>query len=268
MEARIDIRASRSACSFFCIKTIILFILISVSNTLSSQVFKVDKTRFLTVTSSFLALDLSNNILDNKIIDKPTAAELANLEKNDVPFFDHIAFQPYSETLKDWSDFTALAAMGVAAYAAYDKEYWLDNLMVFSEIMIIQSAITKWIKTFSGRYRPFVYDRKIRTKKKQEYNSQHSFFSMHSSTTFAASTYAYYYYSQNFGKNIPTAILMYSPAVATACLRVASANHFPSDVIVGAAAGCAISYFLCDWHRSDTVIINLGFNQIGISIKY
>jgi PAP2 superfamily len=255
-----NLRASRSACSFL--------LLLIISTTLSAQIFKVDKTQFLTVTSGLLAIDLSNNYLDDKFIDKPSAAELASLNKDDVPFFDHIAFQPYSKSLKDWSDYTAIAAIGIATYTTYDHDYWMDNLMVFSEIMLAQSAFAKWIKTFSGRYRPFVYDDDVSLSKKREYNSQHSFFSMHSSTTFAASTFAYYYYSQNFGKNIPTALLIYSPSVATAVLRVASANHFPSDVVAGAVVGSGISYLICKLHRSDAVIINLGYNNIGLSIRY
>ena len=249
-------------------KKYIILLLMIIYTSLSAQIFQVDRTEFLTITSGFLTLDLSNNYLDSKFIDKPSEIELASLNEDDVPFFDRIAFQPYSTTLKDWSDYTAIAALGFAAYTAYDRDYWLDNLMVFSEIMIAQSAVAKWTKTLSGRYRPFVYGDDVSLAKKQEYNSQHSFYSMHSSTTFAASTFAYYYYSQNFDRNIPIAILLYSPAVATAVLRVASANHFPSDVVVGAVIGSGISYLICQWHRSDVVVIDLGFNSIGISFRY
>ena len=249
-------------------KKIFLLISILLGVSLSAQVFQVDKTEFLALTSGFLVLDLSNNYLDDKFIDKPSETELDSLNENDVLFFDRIAFQTYSTTLKDWSDYTAIAALGIAAYTAYDQDYWLDNLMVFSEIMIAQSAVAKWTKTLSGRYRPFVYDDDVSYEKRQEYNSQHSFYSMHSSTTFAASTFAYYYHSQNSGRNIPIALLLYSPAVATAFLRVASANHFPSDVVVGAVMGSGISYLICQWHRSDTVIINLGFNSISLSLRY
>ena len=260
MEIKKNFRASCLACS--------LLLLIILPAVLSAQIFKVDKTQFLAVTSGLLAIDLSNNYLDEKFIDKPTISELNALDKDDVSFFDRIAFQPYSKKLKDWSDYTAIAAIGVATYTAFDHDYWMDNLMVFSEIMLAQSAFAKWTKTFSSRYRPFVYDDKVSFSKKREYNSQHSFFSMHSSTTFAASTFAYYYYSQNFGENIPTALLMYSPSVATAVLRVASANHFPSDVVAGAVIGSGISYLICRIHRSDAVVINLGFNNIEFSIKY
>jgi len=260
LEININFRASLLACS--------AFLLIILPAALSAQIFKVDKTQFLTVTSGLLAIDLSNNYLDEKFIEKPSAADLISLDKDDVPFFDQIAFQPYSKSLKDWSDYTAIAAIGIATYTAFDHDYWMDNLMVFSEIMLAQSAFAKWTKTFSSRYRPFVYDAEVSDRKKREYNSQHSFYSMHSSTTFAASTFAYYYYSQNFGKSIPTALLLYSPSVATAVLRVASANHFPSDVVTGAVIGSGFSYLICRIHRSDTVVINLGFNNIGFSIKY
>jgi membrane-associated phospholipid phosphatase len=249
-------------------KKILLFISLLISFSLSAQVFNVNKKVFLLTISTALAADLSNNYADRKLIEKPSISDLAKLDKDNVAFFDQIAFQSYSKKLKDFSDYTAYFTLGTAAWFAFDEQYWLDNLMIYSEVMIVQSAIAKWTKTLTHRYRPFVYDDDVSSAKKQQRNSQHSFYSMHSSTVFAAATFGYYYYSQLYGRNLPLALALYVPAATTAVLRVASANHFPSDVVVGALAGSCISYFICKMHRSDKVFINFGLSSLNLEYRF
>lgn len=219
-------------------------------------------------SSTALAADLLNNYADRKIIEKPSFTKLSKLNADDIPFFDRWALQTYSSKLKDVSDYTAYFTVGLAAFYAYDDFYWLDNLMVFSQIMITQSAVTKWTKTLTNRFRPFVYDDSVSIEKKQERNSQHSFYSMHSSTVFAASTFAYFYYFKLHGKNISTAVILYTPSVATAILRVASANHFVSDVVLGAIVGSGISYLICNSYLSNRFKIEISYNSFGLNYKF
>jgi membrane-associated phospholipid phosphatase len=134
--------------------------------------------------------------------------------------------------------------------------------------MLAQSAICKWTKTFSHRFRPFVYDDAISLTKKVQRNSQHSFYSMHSSTVFSAATCGYFYYYQNYGHNILAGSLLFGSASATAILRVASAQHFPSDVIVGAVVGSSISYLICKYHHNKKLKLSFGFNSVDISYKF
>ncbi|MEA2097084.1 MAG: phosphatase PAP2 family protein [Candidatus Cloacimonadota bacterium] len=252
-------------------KKIQLFIFILlIPLVLNSYIFEVDKIESLIFISSALALDLSNNYFDRQFIEAPTNLELDVLDENDVPFFDRIGLQSYSAELKDFSDYTAYLAIGTTLYCLYesDKEILLDNLLVLSEIMIAQSAIAKWTKTLTHRYRPFVYDENMSYDKKKERNSQHSFYSMHSSTVFAAATSGYYYYSNNYGHNILIGSILFGSASATAVLRVASAQHFPSDVIVGAVVGSSISYAICKYHQDKKLKLSFGYDSVNISYKF
>ncbi len=250
-------------------KVIIFFLILSiVSINLFGQVFRVDRQKILLHTTAALSLDLLNNYVDRQLLEKPTEFELSQLNKNDIIFIDRWSWQPYSKNLKDFSDYSAYLTLGLVAYYTYDDYFWLDNLMVLSQVLITQSAVTKWTKTLSKRYRPFVYDNEISTEKKQARNSQHSFYSMHSSTTFAASTFAYYYHSKIHGRNIPLALLLYSPAAATAYLRVASGNHFFGDVVVGALVGSGLSYLICQSHLSNRFSVQIGFNTIRMNYKF
>ena len=248
-------------------KSIFLLFLINVIS-LSAQTFHVNRLHYAGFLSSAILLDLSNNYIDDKIFDDLTESEIASLDKDDVPFFDRIAFQSYSQNLKDWSDYTVYFAVGSGLILAYDKNHLLDNIMVYSEVLMAQSAVCKWVKTVSRRARPYVYDDEITPKKKQQDNSRHSFYSSHSSTAFSAATFGYYVYRDKYGDSIPIAVLLYGSATATAALRVASANHFPSDVFIGAIMGSGISYLLCRMNRSDRFNVELGINSIGITYKF
>ena len=248
-------------------KSFFLLILINVIS-LSAQTFQVDRLKNLTIISTAILLDLSNNHFDDILIDDFTESEIENLDKDDVPFFDRLAFQPTSQNLKDWSDYTVYFAVGSGLSLAYDRDHFLDNIMVYTEVLMVQSAVCKWVKTVSKRARPYVYDDEITPEKKQQDNSRHSFYSSHSSTAFSAATYGYYMYRDRYGDSIPIAVLLYGSASATAALRVASANHFPSDVFIGAIMGSGISYLICRMNRSDRFNVELGINSIGINYKF
>ncbi|MDA3813371.1 MAG: hypothetical protein PF570_03870, partial [Candidatus Cloacimonetes bacterium] len=102
---------------------------------LNSYIFEVDKVESLIFISSVLALDLSNNYFDRQLIEAPTSLALDALDKDDVPFFDKLGFQPYSATLKDFSDYVAYLALGSSIFCLYesDKRILMDNLIVFGE---------------------------------------------------------------------------------------------------------------------------------------
>lgn len=248
----------------------LFFLILLIPIWLNSYIFEVDTTESLIFISSALVLDLSNNYFDRQLIEKPTELELNALSQDDVPFFDKIAFQPYSATLKDYSNYAAYFAIGSTIYCLYesDRRVLLNNLIVFSEILIAQSAIVKWTKTFTHRYRPFVYDEDVSDIKKMQRNSQHSFYSMHSSTVFASATCGYYYYSQKNGHNILIGSILFCTASATAILRVAAAQHFPSDVIVGAVVGSGISYVICKYHRNKKLKLSFGYDSVDISYRF
>ncbi len=162
-------------------KIILILFFIFSSLQLSAQTFEVNKLESVIFISSALAIDLSNNYFDDKLITNLSESEIESLNKNDVPFFDRIGFQPYSKELKDWSDFTVRITIGSALVLAYEKDYFLDNLVVLLEAALAQEAVCKWVKTISRRARPFVYDDEISLQKKQQDNSRRSFYSSHSS---------------------------------------------------------------------------------------
>ena len=249
-------------------KVLLITILILISFQLSSSVFQVNKLGSLAYIAGITSLEFLNNHYDSHNIFPLSENDINKISKNNVLKFDRIAFQPYSPKLKDLSDYTIYFTFASALYFSFEKEEILNNLVVLTEVMVTQNIIGKWTKSFSKRKRPFVYDENISISKKQEHNSQHSFYSLHSSAAFSAATYAYYYLVKKNGRNIPAALVLYGSATATASLRVASANHFPSDVIIGAVMGSAISYFICEYHHKKQINIQVGFNSLNLEISF
>ena len=248
----------------------LIFIILLIPLLLNSYIFEVDAKESLIFIVSAVAVDLSNNYFDRQYIETPTDLELEALTSNDVPFFDRLGLQPYSQSLKNYSDYAAYLAAGTALFCIFekDKKILLNNLIIYGEIMITQSLVSKWTKTLTQRYRPFVYGDDVTNSKKKQRNSQHSFFSMHSSSTFASATYGYYYYSKNYGHSVLLGSLLFGAASATASLRVASGQHFPSDVIVGAIVGSGTSYIICKYHENKKFKLSLGYNSVEISFRF
>jgi hypothetical protein len=219
---------------------------------LCSQVFQLDYGKSFTYLGGTLALDLFNNYYDINNTFPLRESEIATLTKSDVPWFDRIAVRNIDLKAKKHSDYAVYLTIASALTVSFDKEHYRTNWLVFSEILLTQSMIAKWTKSFSKRKRPFVFEDTVPLAKKQERNSQHSFYSMHSSSAFSAATFAYFYHSKKHGKNIQIALWLYGGATATAVLRVSAANHFPSDVIIGAVVGTGISYLICRYHYSKS----------------
>ena len=250
-------------------KKIFLLIILLVCSSIYSQTFNVNYLHSFLYLSGIGALDLSNNYFDRHFIKNISEKEIEKISTENVPSFDRYAiYQPYSKKLKSWSDYSVYATIASSIILSYDDNYFKDNLIVFGEILLTQSAVCKWTKTFSRRFRPFVYDKNVSLNLKKSRNARHSFYSMHSSTAFAAATFAYFYQQKKHGGNYYKAFFLFGSATLTSFLRVQSENHFPSDVIIGAIAGSSISYLFCKIHTQNKIKFSLDTNKIEIILYF
>ncbi len=197
-------------------------------------------------------LDLSANYYNDKYVDSLSLSQIANAKKDNIPFFDRFAVDMYDVSLKDLSDITAFANILLPMFSSFfmQREYFVSDMVMYGEILFLQSGVAKWSKYLTKRNRPFVYNTDISFAKKQEKNSRHSFFSMHSSTAFSSAVFGSYLYQQRGGEySTYFWIISLGLASSTATLRVASGSHFPSDVIVGAMVGSFIGYAIPYLHK-------------------
>ena len=147
-----------------------------------------------------------------------------------------------------------VAALGLTSWAAAadgrSDEMWVNDLIIV-EATTTTVALTQVVKPIFGRARPAVYydAHDWRSFPKQEVNG--SFFSGHSSTSFAlavssgtvASMRGYRLAPVVWGVGLPIAAL-------TAYSRMAADAHYLSDVVVGSVVGAGIGFSMAYFMHS------------------
>lgn len=244
-------------------KLFIVILLIFNCFTISAQVFDIDLNGYITMMSSLTLLDLGNNYIDQVSLKNLDQKTLSKLTPEDIPAFDRWSPRRNIPTIKDFSDYTNWVTISTSLYLLSDS-HWVKNYLVMGEIIHAQSVIGKWVKTLTHRIRPYSYDK---SGDKQKSN-QHSFYSLHASSAFAAARVSYYYYRENGGENILVPIILYSGATSTAILRVLAGQHFTSDVIIGAIMGTLIADQLIKINTVNPLNLDLKSDYIGLSYRF
>jgi PAP2 superfamily protein len=243
-------------------KIIITIIFVFILSNIQAQVFQISDSEYFRNMLFWGCLDLGNNYAEDIIQSDLTLRQVEGLKRNDIPFFDNWISFKTNKNLKAMSDYSYAALLGISLVLTYDEGYVKENLMVMSQILLMQSAIGKWVKTVTARKRPYVFD------KNSNKINQNSFYSLHSSGAFAIATFTYFHYTKNNGRNYYLAAVLFSGASLTAVLRVASAQHFPSDVTAGAIAGSLISYLVCRNYFNSDIQLTVNSNYLGLKLNF
>ncbi|MDD5307132.1 MAG: phosphatase PAP2 family protein [Deltaproteobacteria bacterium] len=142
----------------------------------------------------------------------------------------------------------ALDLLDVAVSSPADGTYGLvTDTLVLAETVTVDMGITNVVKYTVRRQRPFTYDTGSTDAERADVDSSFSFWSAHTSTTFAMATaYSYLFMMRHPGSPLiaPCWILTELMAATTGVLRVVAGKHFYTDVIAGAVSGVAIGYFV------------------------
>ena len=140
-------------------------------------------------------------------------------------------------------------ALTVDARPNQSSEARLEDVMVFSEAVVVTAAVTEWSKLVFRRPRPPRYSQHATRYPEADYGR--SFPSGHTSTTFAAAA-AYMSILQRrgeAGRHESKIAAMFGVATLTGVLRVFAHKHFPTDVVAGAVLGTAIGWAIPQVHR-------------------
>ncbi len=254
--------------SLFFMKKFILLILLTSAGTAYSQTFNMNPTRFLLYFTAAGIAQYAAEQYDNKYTTLPDSDFLQELDRDKIWNLDRHLLRPYSSENEKWSKYVTGGLVASAIAISYDDyEFW-DNMRVFSTILMTQSAVAQWTKTLSKRSRPYLYYDDTPEDLKYKRRAKHSFYSHHTSISFASATYAYYYYYQTQRSNWQLAALLYGGAVTAGVLRINSGEHFLSDVIVGALMGSSISYLICRAHTSDQIQFLLSPTSMKLSLFF
>lgn len=229
-----------------------IFILIFLNFTNIFAQYELEWKKEILISTSSLAAFGASFLISNQ---SDTTFHSTNYNINDVFIIDKFLAQPYNKTYNDISDITLMVNLlaPIAVNFNQFKNSWTVPVM-YSETILATSALTYLIKNIIQRPRPFNYFDIQDKSELTSFDSQLSFFSGHSSMSFAAATFNSIIFSR-FNPNSEYKDIVWisslTSASLTAILRVMAGKHYFTDVLTGAAVGTLMSYLITELHEVD-----------------
>jgi membrane-associated phospholipid phosphatase len=159
------------------------------------------------------------------------------------------------------------APLGLFAGGRGDSRLGLKLAFIEVEVLLASAAASQFVKAVAQRPRPGVYGGAARGGAAYE-----SFYSGHTSVSFAAVVGAATLYTSTFpgDRVMPWVFLAGAGAAASVgVLRVAAGKHFPTDVLVGAAAGSLIGWAIPTLHRRSGILrLSAGPGGLGLQGRF
>lgn len=124
---------------------------------------------------------------------------------------------------------------------------FLDDALVFGEVLALNAVAVSLVKTAVQRPLPLSYSGDPRFVHSP--SGYRSFYSGHTSTAFAAATFGALLLER---RGVPGAVVWPAALVLAGSVgleRLEAGRHFPSDVLVGAAAGALVAIVVAKTHE-------------------
>ncbi len=167
-------------------------------------------------------------------------------KKSDIASFDQIFMRPYSKPLHIvGTGTTALVLAAPAIFAIMPSSEWLTIGTMYAETLLLANGIKEWIKLLVYRARPYMYFDDYPEDKLEDGDWNCSFPSGHTTYAFAGAAFTTMVFCQCFPNSnwkYAVAGLSFGLAAITGGLRMASGNHFFTDVFIGAVIGTAVGF--------------------------
>ena len=171
-------------------------------------------------------------------------------DKEEVNAFDRPFMNPYSKALDYTATGLELASLMTPLFLipAPSQDYWKLGLE-YAQTVAIAWGSKELAKHLVTRYRPYMYFEGAPQDAIDDGDYKDSFFSGHATLSFAGAAFTTYntliYMPDSPYKWIAIGT-SYALAATTAVLRLASGNHFMTDILCGAVVGTALG-FLIPW---------------------
>ena len=162
-------------------------------------------------------------------------------KKADIPAFEQIFMRPYSKPLHIVGTGTmGLALATPALFAIMPSNEWFTIGTMYVETLLIANGIKEWTKLLVYRARPYMYFDDYPQSKVDDGDWNCSFPSGHTTLAFAGATFTTMVFCRCFPDSnwkYAVAGASFGLAALTGALRMASGNHFFTDVLAGAVIG-------------------------------
>jgi len=176
-------------------------------------------------------------------------------DKSRINALDQWLTFPYSPVIDRLGTGLALTSLLTPAlmFSTPSKE-WLTIGAMYIETLTLAYGLKELGKLCISRARPYMYFDGLPQKAIDDYDWNRSFPSGHTTLSFAGATFTSYVFSQYYPDSkwkIPVIASSYAIAVGTAVCRIASGEHFVTDVIVGALTGALCGVVIPWIHTLD-----------------
>ena len=248
----------------------------------SGDVFKLEPVSDGILFGTGLTLNATYLICDKVLKTKDITFVGNILDKSTVNGFDRPLMNPYNKTLDTTGDVLLVTALvSPALFAVAPSDEWFTILTMYAETALIANGIKDLTKLIVDRPRPYMYFDGYPQKDVDERDWCKSFPSGHSTMTFTAAAFNTYVFAKYFPDSpwrFAVAGGSYAIAITTAAMRLASGNHFATDVITGAVIGTVCGILIPWTHTlhagkssagtSTAPVANIMPNGIGVSFKF
>ena len=168
-----------------------------------------------------------------------------------LPGIDRAALHTFSQPAGTASHALLVAVAGFAGLASADGANAAavrGHVVVFANALAWTEATTQWIKVLAHRSRPVLYTSAAPAAASNRDNRR-SFPSGHAAAAFSVATaYLAMARREHLPHRARNAVLLFAGATAVAALRVAAGQHFPTDVVGGAAIGGGVGWLVARVH--------------------
>jgi membrane-associated phospholipid phosphatase len=183
-----------------------------------------------------------------------------------LPAFDRVTAGRYDQHAGVVSDVAILLTLAGGALTA-GLDGGLVDVLVAVEAVLVSSAITVPMTMAVRRPRPFVYGEKASIDERNAGGAALSFPSGHTANAFAAAVAVFHgVHARHPDSSLPWLVLGVGLALSTTVAfgRVIGGEHFPSDVVAGAAIGSAIGWLVPELHRRR---VDVAFGMDGVALR-
>ena len=199
---------------------------------------------------------------------------------NDIPDLDALFMHSYSKPVHIIGTGTAMLALATPLmFSVLPQDEWLTVGTMYVETLLFANGIKEWLKLLVYRARPYMYFDGYPQKKLTEGDWNCSFPSGHSTLAFAGASFTTMLFCQYFPDSkwkYAVAGASFGIAAITGALRMASGNHFFTDVLAGAfigtVCGIAVPYMhtktFYDNHSKINRSVNASVMPYGINLRF
>ena len=213
-----------------------------------------------------------SSLLYSQFIYSPTPNQSSANNMENINFFDirvrkvtkwSNAKLEHASSLSDWLLY-GVTLSSIPIIPLLSNEDYYDNLFLQLDILSLNGVITNFVKVVSSRERPKY---RFNSKKNKSNETYKSFFSGHTSTAFSIGVSNAIILSEQYPEH-SSKIWLTSIGIATATgyYRIASDEHYASDVIAGSIAGSLVGYFLHKKNNSKKFKYSSSLNTLHFTV--